>query len=148
MKSYFFISLLLIVSVVAGCKSGASTEDLVSKYPNYDVKEDGVLIREVKEGTGATAEAGDKLTVHYVGTLENGKTFDSSRKKGKPFTFPLGEGYVIEGWDIGMEGMKVGGVRELVLSSQKAYGRMGSGGNVPPNATLLFEVELIEVEKQ
>jgi FKBP-type peptidyl-prolyl cis-trans isomerase FkpA len=96
-------------------------------------------------GTGATAQAGQTVTVHYTGWLENGKKFDSSVDRGQPFSFPLGAGRVIKGWDEGVQGMKVGGKRKLIIPSNLGYGGRGAGGVIPPNATLIFEVQLLGV---
>jgi FKBP-type peptidyl-prolyl cis-trans isomerase FkpA len=96
-------------------------------------------------GTGATAQAGQTVTVHYTGWLENGKKFDSSVDRGQPFSFPLGAGRVIKGWDEGVQGMKVGGKRKLIIPSNLGYGARGAGGVIPPNATLIFEVQLLGV---
>lgn len=107
---------------------------------------DGVEIKEVTIGTGKEAKSGP-VSVHYTGTLKDGGTkFDSSRDRGQPFTFKLGAGEVIKGWDIGVEGMKVGGRRILTIPADKGYGARGAGGVIPPNATLVFDVELLEVK--
>lgn len=108
--------------------------------------ESGVLTEDVVVGTGETAVPGDRLTVHYVGTLPSGKVFDSSVDRGVPFTFTLGEGRVIRGWEEGMVGMQVGGVRKLYIAPDYGYGINGVG-TIPPNSTLIFEVELLNVEK-
>jgi FKBP-type peptidyl-prolyl cis-trans isomerase len=105
----------------------------------------GLQYIDLKTGTGATAQAGQTVTVHYTGWLENGKKFDSSVDRGQPFSFPLGAGRVIKGWDEGVQGMKVGGTRKLIIPSILGYGARGAGGVIPPNATLIFEVELIGV---
>jgi FKBP-type peptidyl-prolyl cis-trans isomerase len=96
-------------------------------------------------GTGEVAVAGKTVTVHYTGWLESGTKFDSSVDRGQPFSFPLGAGRVIKGWDEGVEGMKVGGKRKLTIPSSLGYGARGAGGVIPPNATLIFDVELLGV---
>ena len=96
-------------------------------------------------GTGDVAVAGKTVSVHYTGWLENGKKFDSSVDRGQPFSFPLGAGRVIKGWDEGVQGMKVGGKRTLTIPSDLGYGSRGAGGVIPPNATLIFDVELLGV---
>lgn len=105
----------------------------------------GLIVQDVNVGTGAEATAGHKITVHYVGTLDNGSTFDSSRTRGTPFTFGLGAGQVIKGWDEGFAGMKIGGVRKLTIPPALGYGAQAVGP-IPPNSTLHFEVELLGVE--
>jgi len=109
----------------------------------------GLQYEEVVQGTGEEAKAGNYVTVHYTGWLyENGvrgAKFDSSKDRNDPFAFPLGAGHVIRGWDEGVQGMKVGGTRILVIPPQLGYGARGAGGVIPPNATLMFEVELLEV---
>ncbi|AKF83999.1 FKBP-type peptidyl-prolyl cis-trans isomerase [Myxococcus sp. MISCRS1] len=102
-------------------------------------------VEDSKVGTGTEATAGKSVTVHYVGTLTDGKKFDSSRDRGQGFTFRLGAGQVIQGWDQGVAGMKVGGVRKLTIPPELGYGSRGAGGVIPPNATLVFEVELLDV---
>ena len=103
-------------------------------------------IDELTVGTGDTTSAGQQVTVHYTGWLDqNGAKFDSSRDRSTPFGFVLGAGRVIKGWDEGVAGMKVGGQRTLVIPSQLGYGARGAGGVIPPNATLIFEVELLKV---
>ena len=104
-----------------------------------------LIIETIKPGTGAQAQAGNQVTVHYVGTLTDGQKFDSSRDRGKGFQFQLGAGRVIKGWDQGVAGMKVGEVRKLTIPPHLAYGEKGFPGAIPPNATLVFEVELIGV---
>jgi FKBP-type peptidyl-prolyl cis-trans isomerase len=105
----------------------------------------GLMYKDVKVGTGRQAKAGDTVTVHYTGQLEDGKTFDSSVGK-KPISFPLGKGSVIKGWDEGVSGMKEGGTRKLIIPPQLGYGRDGFEDVIPPNAVLFFEVELLKVK--
>lgn len=106
----------------------------------------GVEKNDAIVGTGEVAVAGDKVTVHYVGTLVDGQVFDSSRDRGAPFTFTLGAGQVIRGWDEGVAGMRVGGTRQLLIAPDYAYGDRVVGP-IPANSTLIFEVELLQVEK-
>ena len=98
-------------------------------------------------GSGATAVAGTAVTVNYTGWLTSGQKFDSSVDRGEPFSFPLGAGQVIKGWDEGVAGMKVGGKRQLRISPELGYGQRGAGGVIPPGATLIFDVELLGVGK-
>jgi len=105
----------------------------------------GLVIEELVVGTGEAAAAGRKVSVHYTGWLTDGSKFDSSKDRGDPFIFPLGRGHVIKGWDEGVAGMKVGGKRKLVIPSALGYGARGAAGVIPPNATLVFEVELLAV---
>ncbi len=102
-------------------------------------------IEVLREGTGRAAEKGDIAVVHYIGTLLDGTKFDSSLDRGQPFSFVVGAGQVIQGWDQGVLGMKAGEKRGLILGSELAYGEYGAGGMIPPNATLIFEVELLEI---
>lgn len=106
----------------------------------------GLKYEDLVEGEGAEANAGQLATVHYTGWLENGDKFDSSKDRNDPFRFKLGAGQVIRGWDEGVQGMKVGGTRRLELPPQLAYGSRGAGGVIPPNATLIFEVELLGLD--
>jgi peptidylprolyl isomerase len=102
-------------------------------------------IEDIKVGTGREAKTGDKVTVNYRGTLTNGKQFDSSYDRNQPFSFTLGNGEVIKGWDQGVAGMKEGGKRKLTIPPSLGYGAQGAGADIPPNATLIFEVELLKV---
>jgi FKBP-type peptidyl-prolyl cis-trans isomerase len=105
-----------------------------------------LTIDDITLGTGPVAEAGDTVSVHYTGTLEDGTKFDSSKDRGTPFVFTVGRGNVIEGWEKGIPGMQVGGVRKLTIPSDMAYGNQGVPGVIPGGATLLFEVELLEIK--
>jgi FKBP-type peptidyl-prolyl cis-trans isomerase FkpA len=109
----------------------------------------GLQYEDTTPGTGAEAKTGQDVTVHYTGWLyeggQAGRKFDSSKDRNDPFQFALGAGMVIRGWDEGVQGMKVGGTRRLIIPPQLGYGARGAGGVIPPNATLLFEVELLDV---
>jgi FKBP-type peptidyl-prolyl cis-trans isomerase len=105
----------------------------------------GLIVEDINIGEGAAAAAGQKVTVHYTGWLTNGAKFDSSKDRNDPFVFPLGGGRVIKGWDEGVRGMKVGGKRKLTIPPALGYGARGAGSVIPPNATLVFEVELLGV---
>ena len=105
--------------------------------------ESGLQYEEITVGSGATAKAGNLVSVHYTGWLTDGKKFDSSKDRNEPFDFNLGAGQVIKGWDEGVQGMQVGGVRKLTIPPALGYGARGAGGAIPPNATLIFEVEFL-----
>jgi FKBP-type peptidyl-prolyl cis-trans isomerase len=105
----------------------------------------GLQYIDVVVSTGAEAHSGQQVTVHYTGWLTSGKKFDSSRDRNDPFTFVLGSGKVIKGWELGVAGMRVGGQRRLIIPSDLGYGARGAGGVIPPNATLIFDVELLGV---
>ncbi len=106
----------------------------------------GLKYEDLKVGTGATPKTGQTVSVQYTGTLENGTKFDSSRDRGVPFEFQIGTGQVIPGWDEGLSTMKVGGRRNLIVPPNLGYGAAGAGGVIPPNATLIFDVELVGVK--
>lgn len=128
------VVLLLTVPMMA---QGANK---VTKTP------EGLVIEEIAVGTGTEATPGKVVSVHYTGWLTNGKKFDSSVDRGQAFEFPLGAGRVIKGWDQGVKGMKVGGKRKLTIPSTLGYGDRGAGAAIPPNATLVFDVELLGVK--
>ncbi|MEJ2307723.1 MAG: FKBP-type peptidyl-prolyl cis-trans isomerase [Gammaproteobacteria bacterium] len=110
------------------------------------ITDSGLKIEDLEEGSGETATTGMTVTVHYTGWLENGTRFDSSLDRNDPLQFGLGRGMVIRGWDEGVAGMKVGGKRKLTIPPHLGYGTAGAGGVIPPNATLIFEVELLDVD--
>ena len=143
-----------IALAIIGCgsDSSSSTESTVVEKSKPDVTvpkgppPQKLVVKEIEEGTGATAEAGDRVTVQYVGVnYKTGQEFDSSWSRSEPFSFNLGAGEVIKGWDRGVAGMKVGGRRELIIPPGLGYGEAGSG-SIPPNETLVFVVDLLAVE--
>ncbi|RYG70799.1 FKBP-type peptidyl-prolyl cis-trans isomerase [bacterium] len=107
--------------------------------------ENNLIVEDIVVGTGTEATSGQPVTVHYRGTLTDGREFDASYNRNQPFKFNLGARQVIQGWDQGVAGMKVGGKRKLTIPPELGYGARGAGGVIPPNATLIFEVELLEV---
>jgi FKBP-type peptidyl-prolyl cis-trans isomerase FkpA len=107
--------------------------------------ESGLKYEDLVQGDGAEATAGKRVSVHYTGWLTDGSKFDSSVDRDSPFQFSLGAGMVIRGWDEGVQGMKIGGKRKLTIPPQLGYGERGAGGVIPPNATLVFDVELLEI---
>ena len=128
-------------------KSGAADTSAPTKVTGQPIKTaDGLQYWDIKAGTGPTATAGQTVKVHYTGWLTNGKKFDSSVDAGRPFTFKLGAGQVIKGWDEGVAGMKVGGKRQLRIPHQLAYGDAGHPPVIPPRSTLIFDVELLGVQ--
>src|SRR5689334_15156847 len=135
------LTLLVIISTLGGIMAASDMESNAQevKMPSGLKYVDRVV------GTGDEAVAGKTVNVHYTGWLENGKQFDSSVDRGQPFSFPLGAGRVIKGWDEGVQGMKVGGKRKLTIPSDLGYGSRGAGGVIPANATLIFDVELLGV---
>ncbi|QLE59329.1 FKBP-type peptidyl-prolyl cis-trans isomerase [Nostoc sp. TCL26-01] len=120
--------------------------DAAFNAANVVTTDSGLKYVELEEGTGATPQPGQTVVVHYTGTLENGTKFDSSRDRNRPFSFTIGVGQVIKGWDEGLSTMKVGGRRQLIIPADLGYGARGAGGVIPPNATLLFDVELLDVK--
>jgi FKBP-type peptidyl-prolyl cis-trans isomerase FkpA len=130
------------------CSGGKESTTSSASAPPPAAGQDFVelKIETLRPGDGAVASSGKKVTVHYTGTLTDGKVFDSSETRNAPFSFTLGQGQVIPGWDKGVEGMKVGERRRLSIPSTMAYGEKGVGNVIPPNAPLVFEVDLISVE--
>jgi peptidylprolyl isomerase len=131
-----------LVSILPGSPEAATEVD----EADYTTTESGLKYYDLEVGEGPSPEAGQLVSVHYTGWLEDGSKFDSSLDRGQPFAFPLGMGQVIPGWDEGVATMKVGGQRQLVIPPELAYGEQGAGGVIPPNATLIFEVELLDVQ--
>ena len=137
MKIPYHLLLLCSFIYLVGCQ----------KNGEIIIMENGLVIEDLVIGEGNEAQDFNKVVVNYTGTLEDGSIFDSSLKPGRtPFTFTLGVGSVIKGWDLGVKGMKVGGKRKLTIPADLGYGNNGAGNVIPPNATLTFEVELLEVE--
>ena len=112
---------------------------------NIVTTDSGLQYEVIAEGDGAQPQPGNRVFVHYVGTLEDGTKFDSSRDRGRPFDFTVGQGQVIKGWDEGVGAMKVGDRRKLIIPPDLGYGARGAGGVIPPNATLIFDVELLRI---
>ena len=125
--------------------SSSATANTAQSSETNQNNMDELKIEVVKEGSGEGAKNGDKVSVHYVGTLTDGTKFDSSRDRGMAFEFPLGSGFVIQGWDKGVLGMKVGEVRKLTIPPALGYGPAGVPGAIPGNAILIFEVELLKI---
>ena len=140
----------LFAAAALGVASLTLAPGIVRAEPETTLTASGLKYIDVKVGNGAEAKPGQTVTVHYTGWLYNhgakGKKFDSSRDRGEPFDFPLGGGQVIAGWDEGVAGMKVGGRRTLIIPASLGYGARGAGGAIPPNATLMFDVELLGVK--
>ncbi|HEY9162826.1 MAG TPA: FKBP-type peptidyl-prolyl cis-trans isomerase [Desulfomonilia bacterium] len=141
MKRSGLIIVLVIAAVLIALPASAKEEGKTVTTAS------GLKYIDVVAGNGASPSVGKRVKVHYTGTLENGKKFDSSVDRNQPFSFIIGVGQVIPGWDEGVMTMKVGGKRKLIIPPNLGYGAKGAGGVIPPNATLLFDVELLDVEK-
>jgi FKBP-type peptidyl-prolyl cis-trans isomerase FkpA len=142
------IAVLMVVTAACGAGQDPQEDARLAQSDLTDLR-----VIDLAEGSGDEAQPGQRVTVHYTGWLYNptrpddkGRQFDSSRTRGQPFTFRLGQGEVIEGWDLGVAGMRVGGQRRLVVPARLAYGSRQMGDAIPPNATLVFDVELIAIE--
>jgi peptidylprolyl isomerase len=152
-KSYFTLLLLISIAMIAQLENLALAKSS-DKKPAGPTKifgkpvttASGLQYWDLKVGTGAVAGASKMVKVHYTGWLLSGKKFDSSVDRGQPFEFELGTGQVIKGWDQGVVGMKVGGKRQLRIPPALGYGQQGAGSDIPPNATLIFDVELLDVK--
>ncbi len=163
-KIIIAVACLLLLFFLSGCggstvtpsgKAGSS-EEAEAQEPKTNQAEPaespvgelgGLQINDKTVGTGTEAANGDRVTVHYTGRLSDGTKFDSSLDRDQPFEFVLGEGQVIQGWEKGVLGMKVGGQRELVIPPEMGYGAQGAGDAIPPNAVLNFDIELLEVQR-
>jgi len=140
------LPLTLTLTFLVAAVPAAHAEGGPSKTAGKPVlTKSGLKYWELKKGSGPVAKAGDQVKVHYTGWLTDGKKFDSSLDRGEPFAFKLGAGMVIKGWDEGVAGMKVGGKRQLRIPAELGYGARGAGGAIPPNAELIFDVELLGV---
>lgn len=161
MRFLMLTAMACVALAIAGCggssgsteSSGSSESTSTAKKTKPDVTvpkgapPKKLVVKEIEEGTGATAEAGNRVTVQYVGVdYKTGKEFDSSWSRNQPFSFNLGAGEVIRGWDEGVAGMRVGGRRELIIPPELGYGETGSPPAIPPNETLVFVVDLLAVE--
>lgn len=143
MRNLIKMSSVIVLAILCAIPVHAA-ETKVNKMMTTD---SGLKYVDVVVGNGASPTRGKQVKVHYTGTLENGTKFDSSVDRRQPFSFIIGVGQVIKGWDEGVMGMKVGGKRKLVIPANLGYGTRGAGGVIPPNATLLFDVELLDVQK-
>jgi FKBP-type peptidyl-prolyl cis-trans isomerase FkpA len=132
-------------SAVRPSQPSDSQDSTPASSSNSEGKAGGLTISDEAVGAGPAAKNGDRVTVHYTGWLLDGTKFDSSKDKNEPFSFTLGAGNVIPGWDQGVAGMKVGGKRKLIIPPELGYGARGAGGVIPPNATLKFEVQLLKI---
>ena len=139
-------STLIFEVELISIQTGAPDAPTTVKEADYVTTESGLKYNDFVVGEGASPETGQTVTVHYTGWLEDGTKFDSSLDRGQPFTFTIGMRQVIAGWDEGVATMKVGGKRQLVIPSELGYGEQGAGAVIPPNATLIFEVELLDVQ--
>ncbi|KKQ23570.1 MAG: Peptidyl-prolyl cis-trans isomerase [Parcubacteria group bacterium GW2011_GWA2_37_10] len=135
--------IIILIIVVAGVYFLLQNN---SPSNNYEMIQ-GMKVEILKQGTGAQAKTGDTVTVNYVGALENGIKFDSSIDRETPFPFTLGENRVIKGWELGVLGMRAGEKRKLTIPPELGYGSAGAGGVIPPNATLIFEVDMLSIKK-
>lgn len=151
MKNYSKVSMLMIltsISMIAGCKDKNNKQNTKNSMNKIETLPSGLQYEIIQEAqsNAPTPQKGQKVTVHYTGTFLDGKIFDSSVKRNQPFSFTLGAGQVIKGWDEGVALMKVGEKRRFTIPANLAYGSRGYPGAIPPNATLIFEVELLSIQ--
>ena len=151
MKTPIFFLLAALTLVACTSSETTSTPATITAAPASAsnaprTTSSGLIIETLAAGSGPAAKSGDKVSVHYTGWLTNGTKFDSSRDRNEPFKFRLGAGQVIPGWDEGVAGMQAGGKRRLTVPAHLAYGPRGAGGVIPPNAVLIFEVELLAIQ--
>jgi len=147
------VILLLCTAPLLACSACGNSNEMeirvmdnaLKNEAEWEVMDNGLSFKIITVGTGEIAESGKSVTVHYTGTFEDGRVFDSSVERNQPFVFQLGAGRVIQGWDLGVVGMKVGEKRILRIPSDLAYGTRGAGGIIPPNTDLVFEVELLSI---
>ena len=140
------LSLALIAQSKSAKDSGKNSNGPTKVFGKPVIMPSGLQYWDIKKGTGPVAGTGKQVKVNYTGWLLNGKEFDSSAKAGRPFSFMLGTGEVIKGWDQGLLGMSVGGKRQLRIPPNLAYGDRGAGSDIPPNSTLIFDVELVDMK--
>jgi FKBP-type peptidyl-prolyl cis-trans isomerase FkpA len=154
-------TLAVAVFALAACGGGGSSNDATPDWSNPQTihfadslhidlsamtkTPDGLYYKDIKEGSGEEAEAGDVAVVHYTGYLPNGKVFDENGASDEPYSFEMGIGRVIRGWDLGVQGMKIGGERLLVIPPDLAYGSKGADNTIPPNTTLVFDIKLVNL---
>lgn len=137
---------ILLLALIAFAIFQSSNKPKQAAAPTVE-SPSGLVIEDLKIGEGPQAMTGNKVTVDYTGTLTDGTKFDSSKDRNKPFIFTLGVGQVIQGWDQGIVGMQVGGKRKLTIPAELGYGAEGAGALIPPNSTLIFEVELLDIQE-
>ena len=143
MNKTFIIVLIVLIVAVAGAWFSYNWQQQNTSPNVYDMQ--GMKVEVLKQGAGEASKTGDKVTVHYTGTLESGAKFDSSLDRGEPFSFTLGQNRVIQGWELGVLGMKAGEKRRLTIPPELGYGNQAVGGVIPANSTLMFEVELLNI---
>ena len=153
MKNKFLILIVIVIIILMGVlyfifnrspENPNSSQVLNTSPDNFDMQ--GIKVQILKRGDGKKAQAGNSVTVNYVGTLEDGTKFDSSIDRGTPFSFVLGQNSVIQGWELGVLGMQAGEKRKLTILSELGYGQSGAGGGrIPPNATLIFEIDMLSI---